>query len=148
MIAFQSSGPTMAGVGLFLFSLTGCQPPLEGSWSGYDSSGEALSLTFGLNQSFTMVDGDGDTVALPEGASMSYDVLNEVFPRQLYWVFEMGDTLRRREPLGIYKIEGRRLIICNVKVTQQTMGGIFPIGEPNYTWPTDFAGDCFGLNRN
>ena len=26
-------------------------------------------------------------------------------------------------------------------------GGL-PIDEPEYTWPTEFSGDCYGLDRN
>ena len=48
---------------------------------------------------------------------------------------------------GIYKIEARRLIICDVTETQRTIGGL-PIGEPRYTWPTEFSGDCYGLYRD
>ena len=83
----------------------------------------------------------------PQGGIVKYDVLDEVFPRQLYVVVEMGDTLRRSQPLGIYKIEGRRLIICDVTITQRTMAGL-PVGEPDYEWPTEFSGDCYGLDRN
>ena len=89
----------------------------------------------------------GDAVSPPPGGIVKYDVLDEVFPRQLYVVVEMGDTLRRSQPLGIYKIEGRRLIICDVTITQRTMAGL-PVGEPDYEWPTEFSGDCYGLDRN
>ncbi|MDE2773535.1 MAG: hypothetical protein OXI46_07495 [Gemmatimonadota bacterium] len=103
-------------------------------------------MTFGPNQSLTVVTA-GETLMPPSGGILKYDVLNEVFPKQLYVIVEVGDTLRRRMPLGIYKIEARRLIICDVTGTQRSIGG-FPIGEPRYTWPTEFSGDCYGLDRN
>ena len=104
-----------------------------------------MSLTFGPNQLLTLATAS-DTVSPPPGSLLKYEVLDEVFPKQLYMVIESGDTLRRRHPLGIYKIDGRRLVICEVGITQQAIGGI-PFGEPDYEWPSEFSGDCFGLDR-
>lgn len=129
-----------------LTTVSACQPNLEGTWSGYDSSGAAISLTFGTDNSLTVVN-SGDAVVPSEGGILRYDVLDEVYPKRLYLQLAMGDTLRRQMPLGIYKIERGRLVICDVKATQEAIAFI-PIGEPTYEWPTDFTGDCYGLDRS
>ena len=136
----------VSGAILLILAVSACHPSLDGTWSGYAQSGESISLTFGPNQSLTMVT-SGETLKPPSGGILKYDVLDEVFPKQLYVIVETGDTLQRRMPLGIYKIEARRLIICGVTETQRTIGGL-PIGEPRYSWPTEFSGDCYGLDRD
>ena len=136
----------VAGVALMSTSVSACQPSLEGTWSGYDSSGDAISLTFGSDHSLTVVSARGDTLTPPEGGNVRYDVLDEVYPKRLFLVLAMGDTLRRQHPLGIYKIENGRLVMCDVNASQATIGG-FPVGEPSYEWPTNFTGDCYGLDR-
>ena len=138
---------TAIGIVFLLLSVSACQPDLQGTWSGYDSGGEAVSLTFGTNRSLQIVTPAGDVASSLPGGTLKYDVLDEVYPKQLYMVVEMGDTLQHREPLGIYKIEGGRLVICQPRVTQRTISFI-PVGEPSYEWPTEFRGDCYGLDRS
>lgn len=135
------------GLAITLTVMAACQPSLEGTWSGYDSSGEEISLTFGTGNSLTVVTASGEAVVPPENGILKYDVLDEVYPKRLYMQLAMGDTLRRQLPLGIYKIERGRLVICDVKATQQTIA-FLPIGQPSYEWPTDFTGDCYGLDRS
>lgn len=134
------------GLAITLTTVSACGPSLEGTWSGYDSSGEAISLIFGTGNSLTIVTANGDTVAAPEGGTLKYEVLDELYPHRLYVQLARGDASRQL-PLGIYKIERGRLVICDVKATQGTIGFI-PIGEPDYEWPTDFTGDCYGLDRS
>ncbi len=102
--------PIATGLAVTLTAVSACGPSLEGTWSGYDSSGEAISLTFGTDNSLTIVTANADTAVPPEGDTLKYDVFDEL------------------------------------KTTQQATGFI-PIGEPDYEWPTDFTGDCYGLDR-
>lgn len=53
----------------------------------------------------------------------------------------------RKQPGRSWGGKSRRLTICDATETQRTIGG-FPIGEPRYTWPTEFSGDCYGLDRD
>jgi len=104
-----------------------------------------MSLTFGGDHSLTIVSSGADSVSsIPGGPSVRYETLDEVYPMQLYMVLEMEDR-RRREPLGIYKIERGRLVICPTKVFQRTYS-VFPIGEPRHEWPTEFRGNCYALD--
>ena len=138
---------TARGVILLLVLLVACQPSLDGTWSGYDEAGDAVSLTFGPSNSLEITTDAGAVSPSLADATLEYEVLDEVYPRQLHAVFAMGDTLRHREPIGIYKIDQGRLVICPVTVTQRTISG-FPIGEPSYEWPSEFSGNCYGLDRS
>jgi hypothetical protein len=132
---------------VLILACASCQPDLEGTWSGTDDSGKPLTLIFGPDRQLEVNGPDGPLSESLQGQTrLEFETLEEVDPRQLYMVFVLGDSLRRRMPLGIYKIENGRLVICPAKGSQPTFGFV-PFGEPTFEWPTEFAGDCFALER-
>jgi len=74
-----------------------------------------------------------------------WQAVTEIEPHQLYALAEMENEVRRI-PIGIYKIEGDRLILRRVQTFQRTVGGL-PFGEPRYEMPTDFSGVVEVLSR-
>ncbi|MCB1197192.1 MAG: hypothetical protein KDK51_02375 [Deltaproteobacteria bacterium] len=70
---------------------------------------------------------------------VKYENIPEVSPKQLYSVVEIGEKIERT-PLGIYKIEGKKLIVGQV-VTYYNTISMIPIGVSRYEMPKDFTGE-------
>ena len=95
-----------------------------------------------------MIGPDGPLSASLQGSPrLEYEVVNELSPARLSMVFVLGDSIRRAMPLGIYKIENERLVICMAEASQPLIG-VIPYGEPTFDWPAEFTGDCFALDRS
>jgi hypothetical protein len=131
-----------------LLCLAACNDQLHGTWSGTDHTGLPVTLVFEPDGHMEMVGPNGPLSSSLEGnPRLEYEVLNEVEPPRLSMVFLLGDSIRRPMPLGVYKIENGRLVICMATSTQPTLG-VIPFGEPTFEWPTEFTGDCFTLDRS
>ena len=136
--------PVLASMLLF-GPLVACGPGLEGTWSGNENVGQPITVQFRADGHLEMSTPDLDSSEF-DGATFEYEVLNEVDPKQLYWVLVLGDSVRHRAPLGIYKIENGRLVVCMVQSSQPVIG-LIPFGKPSFEWPSGFSGDCFALDR-
>lgn len=78
---------------------------------------------------------------------MTYDALPELEPPQLWIRLLENDSVLIRVPVGIYKIENRRLVICEVVRYRRSVMGV-PLGPVvRVEWPKTFSGDCIVLDR-
>lgn len=122
--------------------LLGSPRSVEGTWSGLDSDGKPITLTFGPGRSFSA----GEDLA-PMLVRMEYEAIPELEPPQLWVRLLRADSVGGRIPLGTYKIEGGRLIICEAGSLHRAILGV-PIGTLlRHEWPKTFSGDCLALDR-
>ncbi len=117
-------------------------------WCGEDPTGTQICLSFGGDGSFSITTEGVDVLPQddPAGRVEHFEVA-EVNPKQLYLKFIKRDELLGKVPFAIYKFQKGKLVLCDAREYQRTIGG-FSIGESRYEFPTDFSGgSCYSLER-
>lgn len=131
------------GIFSFLF-LAGCtnfenlltsKDPLLGTWS---NSSKDEYLVFKDNNIIEILDENMENVSPNENISTKYESITEIEPYQLYVTVEFEGKIERM-PLGIYKIENRKLIIGKPFEYHRTIG-VIDVGVSRYEIPKDFSG--------
>ncbi len=114
--------------------LTSCNflgDPLIGTWQINPPNGDSEFITF-TESGFMMTFTGGKTMML------DYEAITEVEPHQLYVILEDGEKSERL-PLGIYKIEGKKMIFKE-SIEYHKAIGLIDMGTSRYEMPKDFSG--------
>jgi len=132
--------PLMAAIVITACTLT--NDSLVGRWESTNMPPEYL--VFGSYNSFDVQEKNGTSLqeemtAQQQGyVGLSYETVTEIEPHQLYMVMSAGGS-SWKEPIGIYKIEGNKLILRRVTEFHRTLGG-FDMGVSRVEMPEDFNG--------
>lgn len=110
---------------------------IVGTWKG-DNPIDGI-MVFHKNGKYEIFKRDGSPI-IEESSTLTatWEVVNEVEPHQLYITIEV-DGKSERMPFGIYKIEGKKLILRQPNVYERTYGG-FSVGISRVEMPKDFSG--------
>ena len=110
---------------------------IAGKWKGKNN--EDGIMIFHKNGMFEILNKEGkspfDSEAKP---SITWEAITEVEPHQVYITMTAEDKTERI-PLGIYKIENRKLILREPITYHRTLGGL-DMGISRYEIPKDFSG--------
>ena len=115
---------------------------LVGKWESTNQPPEYL--IFNADDSFDVQEEDGTSLQAQMTAEqqgyvgLSYEAITEIEPYQLYMVMHAGGS-SWKEPIGIYKVEGNKLILRRVTEFHRTLGG-FDMGVSRVEMPKDFSG--------
>ena len=77
---------------------------------------------------------------------MQYTVVQEAESSQMYLKIYQNNEFKEKTPLGIYKFEKGKLVFCEAKSYQKTIG-IIPFGAPRHEFPKDFIGACMSMEK-
>lgn len=127
---------------IILTSCTVGNDSLIGKWESTNIPAEYL--VFGSDNGFDVQEENGTSLqekmtAEQQGyVGLSYEAVTEIEPHQLYMVMHAGGT-SWKEPIGIYKVEGNKLILRRVAEFHRTLGG-FDMGVSRVEMPQDFGG--------
>ena len=126
----------------FLVIFTSCglidsSQSIVGKWKGKNV--EDGIMIFKKNGEFDILDKSGiSAFGDKTKISIKYEAITEVEPNQLYIIFT-DENKSHRAPLGIFKIENRKLILREAIEFHRTVGG-FDMGVSRYEMPKDFSG--------
>jgi hypothetical protein len=109
---------------------------ITGKWRGTNPADGILE--FQKNGTLLMTDHAGKTFGADSDIKVTWEVVDEVSPPQIYAIATSREQSVRM-PLGIYKVENGKLIIRSTKDYYNTIGGI-PLGLSRQEMPTDFSG--------
>ncbi len=116
-------------VGFIAFSYAGrkSNTSIFGKWRSTGVSNETLTFK-----------SDG---TISEIADVKYEVITSVTPSQIYFstTGRKGEVIR--VPMGIYKIQGNKMVIAYAKHFERTLNGIPFGGISRVEIPKDFSGE-------
>jgi len=115
---------------------------LVGTWRS--TTGQEEYLVFAKDGVFDMMDSSRESLQSKMQSEYDgelqwkYEIVTEVEPHQLYNVLTVDDRSEKM-PMGIFKVEGNKLIIRQSTEIHRTLGG-FDMGVLRYEIPEDFSG--------
>jgi hypothetical protein len=129
---------TLLSIGLASCDSSTNDVNIAGKWKGQNN--EDGIMIFHKNGMFEILNKEGKSPFASElkKLSITWEAITEVEPHQVYITMTSEDKTER-VPLGIYKIENRKLILREPITYHRTLGGL-DMGISRYEIPKDFSG--------
>ncbi len=112
---------------------------LEGEWVKITEKSNAKTIFFKENH----IGSNGELLRSPfseEKTPFKYLVDKSNYPFKIYLIIKYHNR-NTKVPMGIYKIENDRLMICYVISKKKTLYGK-PVGSVEYVFPESFGKNC------